>query len=306
MGKLRLGRRMRLAQGHKVTWGQAGCRTWVSWRLLQFSVYIQGQFAKLTLLLLNTLSEVFVQNEPQFSSVAQSCPTFCEPMDCSMPGFPLLHHLLELAQTHVQQVSDATQPSHLLSHPSPPTFNLSQHQGLFQWVSSLHQVAKVWSFSFSISPSSEYSGLISFRMGWFDLLAVQGTLKSLLQYHSSKASILPCTREALDPPESNSSALEKRIANHFSILALRIPWTVWKGKMSLGHYKHYNRTTKSLAKESICPTLHEIEEFCHEGHSWTQCVTKSSRGSTWWPTQAQAQRQEPELVGDYVFRVIDS
>ena len=107
---------------------------------------------------------------------------------------------------------------------------------------------KYWSFSFSISPSNEYSGLISFRMDWFDLLKVQGTLKSLLQYHISKASILPCTREALDPPESNSSALEKRIANHFSILALRIPWTVWKGKMSLGHYKHCNRTAKSLAK----------------------------------------------------------
>ena len=81
--------------------------------------------------------------------------------------------------------------SHPLSSPSPPTFNLSQHQGLFKWVSSLHQVAKkYWSFSFSLSPSSEYSGLISFRMDWFDLLAVQGTLKTLLQHHSSEASIL--------------------------------------------------------------------------------------------------------------------
>ena len=74
--------------------------------------------------------------------------------------------------------------------PSPPAFNLSQHQGLFQWVSSLHQVAKVWSFSFSISPCNEYSGLISFKIYRFDLLAVQGTLKSLLQHHSSKASVL--------------------------------------------------------------------------------------------------------------------
>jgi len=109
------------------------------------------------------------------------------------PGLPVHHQLPELAQTHVHQISDAIQPSHPLSSPSPPALNLSQHQGLFQWVSSSHQVAKVlesFSFSFSISPSNEYSGLISFRMDWLDLLAVQGTLKSLLQYHSSKASIL--------------------------------------------------------------------------------------------------------------------
>ena len=84
--------------------------------------------------------------------------------------------------------------SHLiLSSPSPPAANPSQHQGLFQWVSSSNEVAKYWSFSFSISPSSEHPGLISFRMDWLDLLAVQGTLKSLLQHHSSKASILRCS-----------------------------------------------------------------------------------------------------------------
>ena len=97
---------------------------------------------------------------------------------------------IKLAQTPVHQVSDAIQPSRPLSSPSPPAFNLSQHQGLFQWVSSLHQVSKYWSFS--ISPSNEYSGLISFRIDWFDFLAVQGTLKSLLQHHSSKVSILWC------------------------------------------------------------------------------------------------------------------
>ena len=129
----------------------------------------------------------------QFSSVAQSCPTLCDPMNSSTPGFPVYHHLLELAQTHVHWVGDAIQPSHSLSSPSPPALSLSQHQGLLQWVSSLHQVAKYWSFSFSISPSNEYSGLISFRMDWFDLLDVQGTLKSLRQHHSSKASILQCS-----------------------------------------------------------------------------------------------------------------
>jgi len=104
--------------------------------------------------------------------------------------FPILHHLPELAQTHVHWVDDAIQPSHPLSSPSPPAPNPSQHEGLFQWVSSSHEVAKVLEFQLSISPSNEHPGLISFRMDWFDLLAAQGTLKSLLQHHSSKASIL--------------------------------------------------------------------------------------------------------------------
>ena len=110
-------------------------------------------------------------------------------MDYSTPGFPIHHQLLELTPVH--WVCDAIQPSHPLS--SPPAFNLSQHQGLFKWISSSHQVAKYWRFSFSISPSNEYSGMILFRMDWLDLLAVQGTLKSLFQHHSSKASILQCS-----------------------------------------------------------------------------------------------------------------
>ena len=130
---------------------------------------------------------------PQFSSVAQSCPTLCDPMDCSTSGLPVHHQLLEPTQTQVHRVGDAIQPSHRLLSPSPPTFSLSQHQGLFKWVSSSHQVAKVLGFHFSISPSNEYSGLISFRTDWLDLLAVQGTLKSLLQCHSSKTSILRCS-----------------------------------------------------------------------------------------------------------------
>ena len=92
--------------------------------------------------------------------------------------------------TPVHWVSDAIIPSQPLQSPSPPNFNLSQHQSLFKWVRSLHQVPKYWSFSFNISPSNEDSGLISFRTDWLDLLAVQGTLKSLLQHHSSKTSIL--------------------------------------------------------------------------------------------------------------------
>ena len=96
-------------------------------------------------------------------------------MDCNTQGFPAHHQLLKPTQTHC--VGDAIQPSHPLSSPSPLAFNISQHQGLFKEVSSSHQVSKYWSFSFSISPSKEHSGLISFRMDWFDLLAVHGTLK---------------------------------------------------------------------------------------------------------------------------------
>ena len=124
-----------------------------------------------------------------FSSVSQSCPTLCDPMDYSMPGFPVHHQFPELTQTHIHWLGDAIQPSRSLLSPSRPAFNHSQHQGLFKWVSSSYQVAKVLEFQLQ-HQSSEYSGLISFRMDWLDLLAVQGTLKSLLQYHSSKASIL--------------------------------------------------------------------------------------------------------------------
>ena len=138
-------------------------------------------------------SSVFVLWVGWFSSVTQSCPTLWDPMDCNTPGFPVLHQLVELAQTHIHRVSDAIQPSHPLSSPSPPAFKVSQHQGLFKCLVLHIRWPKYWSFSFSISPSNEYSGLISFRMDWLDLLAVQGTLKNLLQHHSSKASLLQCS-----------------------------------------------------------------------------------------------------------------
>ena len=121
-----------------------------------------------------------------------SCVTLCDPMDCSTPDLPVHHQLLEVTQTHVHWVGDAIQPSHPLSSPSPPASSLSQYQGLFHWVASSHQVAKVLELSFSISPSNEHPELISFRMDWLDLLAVQETLKSLLQHHSSKVLVLWC------------------------------------------------------------------------------------------------------------------
>ena len=126
----------------------------------------------------------------QFRSVAQSCLTLCDPMNRSTPGLPVYHQLPEFTQTHVHRVDDAIQPSHLLSSPSPLA-PIPPSIRVFSNELTLHmRWPKYWSFSFSIIPSKEIPGLISFRMVWLDLLAVQGTLKSLLQHHSSKASIL--------------------------------------------------------------------------------------------------------------------
>ena len=118
-----------------------------------------------------------------------SCLTLCDPMDCSMQGVPSPHHP-ELAKVHVHCISNAIQPSHSLMPPPPPAINRFQHQGLFQWVALRIRWPKYWSFSFSISTSNEYSRLISFKIDWFDFLAVQGILRSLLKHYSSKASIL--------------------------------------------------------------------------------------------------------------------
>ena len=124
----------------------------------------------------------------QFSSVTQSYPTLCNPMNHSTPGLPVHHQFPESTQTHVHCVSDAIQPSRLLSSPSPPALNPSIR--VFSDESALHmRWPMYWSFSFNVSPSNEHPGLISFRMDWLDLLAVQGTLKSLLQHHSSKTPI---------------------------------------------------------------------------------------------------------------------
>ena len=126
----------------------------------------------------------------QFSSVTQSCPTLCNPMNCSTPGLPVHHQLPEFTQTHVHRVSDAIQPCRLLLLPPiPPSIRVFSNE------STLHmRWPKYWCFSFSISPSKELGskepGPISFRMDWLNLLAVQGTLKSLLQHHSWKVLVL--------------------------------------------------------------------------------------------------------------------
>ena len=124
----------------------------------------------------------------QFSSVPQSYPTLCDPMNRSTPGLPVHHQLPESTQTHVHWVGDAIQPSHPLLSPSP---SLDLSHRVFSNESALCiRWPKYWGFSFNIGPSNEHPGLISFRSDWLDLLAVQGTLKSLLQHHSLKASIL--------------------------------------------------------------------------------------------------------------------
>ena len=130
------------------------------------------------------------KNVVQFSSVTPVCWMFCDPMDCSTPGLPVYHQLLEFTQTHIHRVGDAIQPSHPLLFPSPPTFNLSQHQGFANESVLRIKWPKYCIFSFSISPFNEYSGLISFRMDWLNLLAIQGTCKSVFQHQRSKASIL--------------------------------------------------------------------------------------------------------------------
>ena len=145
---------------------------------------------KIRLLLFDRITLVISYFRDQFSSVTQSCPTLYNTMDCSMPGFPVHHQLLELIQTHVHWVSEAI--SYLiLCGPLLLQPSIFPSIRVFSNESFLHiRWPKYWSFSFSKSPSNEYSGLISFMIDWLDLLAVQQTLKSLLQHHSSKASIL--------------------------------------------------------------------------------------------------------------------
>ena len=139
-------------------------------------------------------SKSLIIRSDQIRSVAQLCPTLCDPMNCSTPGLPVHHQLPEFTQTHVHQVGDATSSHLILCHPLlllppiPPSIRVfSNESTLCMWW------PKYWSFSFNIIPSKEHPGLISFRMDWLDLLAIQGTLKSLLQHHSSKASILWCS-----------------------------------------------------------------------------------------------------------------
>ena len=140
----------------------------------------------------------------QSRSVTQSCPTLCHPMNRSTPGLPVHHQLPEFPETHIHQVSDAIQPSHPLSSPSPAP-NPSSIRVFSNESTLLMRWPKYWSYSFNIIPSKEIPGLISFRMDWLDLLAVQGTLKSLLQHHSSKVSFF-----GTQPSSQSNSHIHRR------------------------------------------------------------------------------------------------
>ena len=145
------------------------------------------------MLIFTTWNRMFSISSIQFISVTQSCPTLCDLMDCSTPGFPVHHQLPELTQTYVHQGGHAIQYL-ILCHPLllPPSIFPSIRVFSNEPVLRIRW-PKYWSFSFNISPFNEYSGLISFRMDWLDLLEVQRTLKSVLQHHRSKASILQCS-----------------------------------------------------------------------------------------------------------------
>ena len=161
---------------HKKQWSWAP--DWPN-KNIQYSWNPEGINHKLLLFCCCCLhSHVFhCERSAQFGSSVMS-NILWPPMDCSMAGFLVHHQLPEFAQTYVHQVSGAIQPPHPLSCPSPPAFSLSQHQGLFHELVLHIRWPRYWSFRFSIGPSNEYSGLISFRMDWLDLLAVQGALKS--------------------------------------------------------------------------------------------------------------------------------
>ena len=163
-------------------------------------------FLKIAQGFMKILSYVIIQ----FSSVAHCCPTLCDHMDCSMPDLPVHHQLPESTQTHVHQVGDVIQQSHPLSSLLllPSTFPSIR---VFSNESALRiRWPKYWSFRLSISPSKEYPGVVSFRMGWLDLLAVQGTLKSLFQHHSSKASFFISQLSS----QSNSHIIHDHWKNH--------------------------------------------------------------------------------------------
>ena len=149
-------------------------------------------------------------------------------MSCSTPGLPVHHQLLEFTQTQVHQVGDAIQPSHTPSSPSHPAPNPSQHRVFTNESTLLMRWPKCWNFSFNISPSNEHPGLISFRMDWLDLLPVRGTLKSLLQHHSSKASIL-----------LHSAFFTVQLSHPYMTTGKTIAltrWTFWQSNVSAFEY----------------------------------------------------------------------
>ena len=216
----------------------------------------------------------------KFSSVAQLCPALFDPMDCSSPCFPVHHQLPELTQTHVHWVGDAIQPSHLLSSPSPPAFNFPIIR-VFSNESVLHiRWPKYWSFSFSISPSNEYSGLISFRMDWLDILAIQGTLKSLLQCHSSKTSILrrsaffivhlshPYMTTGKTIALTRQTFVGKVMSLLFNIPSRLVIAFIPRSKSLLISWLRTPSAVILEPKKIVCHCFHCFPSICHEVMDW--------------------------------------
>ena len=166
---------------------------------------------------MNDKQDVEYPNNGILFSVTQLCLTLCDPTDCSTPGLSVPHHLPKFAYVHVHCIGDAIWPSHPLTPSSPSALNPSLYRGLFQWVSFSIRRPKYWSFSFSISPFNEYSGLISLKINWFDLLA----LVSLLQDHNLKASILQHSTFFIVQLSQSYMTTEKTIALTIQTLPTR-------------------------------------------------------------------------------------
>ena len=199
-------------------------------------------------------------------SVTQSCPALCHPMDCRMPDFPVLHHHPELAQTHI--IESVMSSNHLilcrprLLLPSIfPSIRVSNKLALrISW-------PKYWIFSFSISPSNKYSGLISFRMDWLDLLAVQGTLKSPLQYHSSKASIL-----------QHSAFLMVQLSHPYMTTGKTIALTRWTfvGKVVSLLFTMLSRSVNAKRNESMNIQFSDENRTANNYHTMRDTVIKNT------------------------------
>ena len=187
-----------------------------------------------------------------------------------MPGLPVHHQLLESTQTHVHWVGDAIQPSHPLSSSFPPALNLSQHQGLFKWVSSVHQVAKILEFqlqcqSFQWTPRTDL-----FRMDWLDLLAIQGTLKSLLQHHSSKASILQTSAFFVAQLSHPYMTTGKTIALTGWTFVGKTNWFIWKDPDA---GKDWGQEEKGTKEDEMVGWRHRLNQWAW---AWV------NSGSWWW------------------------
>ena len=198
---------------------------------------------------------VFLFSSVQFSHSALS--PLCDSMDCSMPGLPVHYQLPKFTQTHVHWVGDAIQPSHSLSSPSLPALNLPQHQGLFQWVSSSHQVAKVWQFQLQ-HQSLQWILRTDFLNIRFNLLAVQGTLKSLLQHHSSKASIFQCSAFIIVQLSNPYMTTGKTIALTGQTFVGKINWFIWKDPDA---GKDWVQEEKGMTEDEMVGWHHQLNQW---------------------------------------------